>query len=658
MYFSTSSSSNLPAWYYLKGPRFGGESPLPFCQFSPPVRQNQHFTKLKLKPRKNYRCKFKMPQLLLPIKKARVRTSSNQSNMGTCFSNLKSGKSENAIVRVQQGLLEGFRVKTAKGDLCDVFHGIPYAEPPVGELRFQKPQPPKAWEGIRKCNKYPNRSIHKEMPWDKALPSANQSEDCLYLNVFAPKIREDKKYPVLFYIHGGGYVMDSAERYTAKNICKLLVSREIIVVTFHYRLGFLGFLSTGDDVCPGNYGLFDMLEAMRWVHANISSFGGDPENITLSGQSAGAAAADLLSFSPLTKGLFKRKIVMGGNSYCHWATTSNHDIREYCKKWAKRLGWKPQLNYANKREESVDIFNFFNGLPTSKLGMTMFFSNTIFKECQLPLAPVIDGEILPHDLKVLRETQEHVPSLVGGGEYEALLFCAIGLLRGTEKEINSAIDVLSRKNRLSRSKIEAMTEKVYGDSPALRADSKARKMFFVQLISDIFANYGNYRFMRDCQQRGVECYGYSFDHQSKQMWGWLQHVVPFTGGTHTSELSYLFDCNYMSAPLGMNKTDKVVSGMTADYFTNFVKFGTPNGPNSQLPKWERISPDDEHMKLISIKPEPEMKTTVYGYRMQNFEDHLGMLYEEKDKSPFSPRGNFKPSIVSSGSDNSLHIMVN
>lgn len=160
--------------------------------------------------------------------------------------------------------------------------------------------------------------------------------------------------------------MDSAERYTAKNICKLLVSREIIVVTFHYRLGFLGFLSTGDDVCPGNYGLFDMLEAMRWVHANISSFGGDPENITLSGQSAGAAAAGLLSFSPLTKGLFKRKIVMGGNSYCHWATTSNHHIREYCKKWAKRLGWKPQLNYANKREESVDIFNFFYGLPTSK----------------------------------------------------------------------------------------------------------------------------------------------------------------------------------------------------------------------------------------------------------------------------------------------------
>lgn len=180
-----------------------------------------------------------------------------------------------------------------------------------------------------------------------------------------------QKYPVLFYIHGGGYVMDSAERYTAKNICRLLVSRDIIVVTCHYRLGFLGFLSTGDDVCPGNFGLWDMLEAMRWIHANIASFGGDPDNITLSGQSAGAAAADLLSFSPLAKGLFKRKIVMGGNSYCHWAATNKQDIREYCKKWGKRLGWKPKVNYATKRDESVDLFNFFKGLPTSKWVMTI-----------------------------------------------------------------------------------------------------------------------------------------------------------------------------------------------------------------------------------------------------------------------------------------------
>ncbi|CAI2353962.1 unnamed protein product [Caenorhabditis sp. 36 PRJEB53466] len=631
-----------------EGPRIGEHPPLSYYHFGPVPRTE----KLHLKQRKkNSKIKFKMPQLLMKKRSARVRTSSNPSNMGSCFSTFKTGREDNKIVRVQQGLLEGYRVSNPDGKPCDVFLGIPFAEPPVGRLRFQKPQPPLAWDGIRKCTKYPNRSIHKEMPWDKALPRANQSEDCLYLNVFAPQIKEDKKYPVLFYIHGGGYMMDSAERYTPKNICRLLVSREIIVVTCHYRLGFLGFLSTGDDVCPGNFGLYDMLEALRWTHSNISSFGGDPDAITLSGQSAGAAAADLLSFSPLAKGLFKQKIVMGGNSYCHWAATSKQDIREYCKKWGQRLGWKPKAEYASKREESTDLFNFFKGLPTSKLGVTMFFSKTIFKECKLPLAPVVDGHILPHSLKILRETQEHVPSLVGGGEYEALLFCAIGLLRGSEKEINDAIDVLAKKSGLARAKIEAMTEKVYGDSPVLRANGKARKRFYVDLISDVFANYGNYRFMRDAQQRGVDCYGYSFDHQSKQMWGWLQHVVPFTGGTHTSELSYLFDCNYMSAPLGMNKMDKVVSEMTAEYWTNFVKFGTPNGPGSQLPIWEPISKGDDRMRLFSLKPAPEMKSTLYGDRMQRYEEHLGIMYEEKSSAPISP-------IISAGSDNSLHILVN
>ncbi|CAB3396876.1 unnamed protein product [Caenorhabditis bovis] len=581
----------------------------------------------------------KMPKLLRLNRRrsARVRTS---SNMGVCVSQFKAPNNEKTIVRVEQGLLEGEMLKTPSGVRCDVFLGVPYAKPPIGELRFKKPVPPESWQGVRKCNKYPNRSIHKEMPWDKALPSAPMSEDCLYLNVFAPRVREDKKYPVLFYVHGGGWMMDSAERYTAKNICRLLVSREIIVVTMHYRLGFLGFLCTGDEASPGNYGMFDVLEALKWTHANISSFGGDPANITISGQSAGSASADLLSISPLARGLFKNKIVMGGNSFCHWAVTKKADIREYCKKNARRLGWKPQSSYPSKIDESHDLVNFFKQLPASKLGSTMFFCKTFFGECQLPLAPVIDGDLLPKNLKALRAEAPSVPTIVGGGEYESLLFCAIGLLRGTEKEIDNAISVLCKKSGLSRAKVEEITHKLYGDSAAVRASSKLRKRFYVEMLSDIFANYGNYRYMKESREKAADCYAYSFDHQSKQLWGWLQHVVPFTGGTHTSDVSYLFDCNYMAAPLGMNKKDKAISEMTADYFTNFVKFGTPNALDAndshQLATWEPIAKNGDKLEQFCIKIEPEMKAKQYIDRMERLEECLSAIYEAENEDEKCP----------------------
>ncbi|CAJ0571354.1 unnamed protein product, partial [Mesorhabditis spiculigera] len=123
-------------------------------------------------------------------------------------------------VETQNGSVQGRRIQLKNGIQCDMFQGIPYAQPPVGELRFRKPQPAKRWEGVLKCTRYRNRSLQSDMFWEKLTQSASCSEDCLYLNVFAPAVDGEKTYPVLFYIHGGGFVMDSPARLVPKKLCK------------------------------------------------------------------------------------------------------------------------------------------------------------------------------------------------------------------------------------------------------------------------------------------------------------------------------------------------------------------------------------------------------------------------------------------------------
>ncbi|GMT08732.1 hypothetical protein PFISCL1PPCAC_29, partial [Pristionchus fissidentatus] len=149
---------------------------------------------------------------------------------------------------VDEGVIEGF-VQSINDHNCDVYLGVPYAAPPLGELRFKKPVRHPGWKGVRKCKRYGARSIQKDMFWDKVLIQTPQSEDCLHLNIFAPKREEGKTYPVLFYIHGGGFMMDSTAKYGYKEVCEQLITKDVIVVMIQYRLGFLGFFSLGSSSC-------------------------------------------------------------------------------------------------------------------------------------------------------------------------------------------------------------------------------------------------------------------------------------------------------------------------------------------------------------------------------------------------------------------------
>ncbi|CAG4935239.1 unnamed protein product [Parnassius apollo] len=255
-------------------------------------------------------------------------------------------------VRVAEGVLEGEFVESDIGGKYYSFKGIPYAEPPVGDLRFKAPQPTKSWKGVRSAKEFGPICMQYDMFTNKILDG---SEDCLYLNVYSPDITPKNPLPVMFWIHGGGFLSGSGndDLYGPE----FLVRHGVILVTINYRLEVLGFLCLDTEDVPGNAGMKDQVAALRWVKKNIISFGGDPDNITIFGESAGAGCVSSHLISPMSKGLFRRAIVQSGSSKCWWALTTNP--RERARLLARKMGLDS--------DDDKELYNFFKSQPTEQL---------------------------------------------------------------------------------------------------------------------------------------------------------------------------------------------------------------------------------------------------------------------------------------------------
>ncbi|XP_077524779.1 acetylcholinesterase-1-like [Amblyomma americanum] len=229
------------------------------------------------------------------------------------------GESERPRVRTKYGLVEGIR-QNAGSEKVDSFLGIPYATPPVGELRFEKPLPAKPWKGAFNATIRPTPCMQSDFPLyeDIVLDYTHSSEDCLYYNVWRPTRSCpndtdtcDAKLPVMVFIHGGGFQFGDSSLFVY-DLSNLAVSTNIITVSFNYRLNFFGFLTTETADLPGNMGMWDQVLFLQWVKENIAYFGGDPDEVTVAGHSAGGVSAGMLAASPVTRGLFKRIIVQSG----------------------------------------------------------------------------------------------------------------------------------------------------------------------------------------------------------------------------------------------------------------------------------------------------------------------------------------------------------
>ncbi|KAF8371303.1 hypothetical protein PRIPAC_77732 [Pristionchus pacificus] len=283
------------------------------------------------------------------------------------------------IVTTSHGNVQGRRLVNAGDRQVDAFQGIPFAAPPIGELRFKvgrlfvpefdtrsKPQPPSPWDGVRETKKFASRNIQVPFP---GLPEdelhGEMSEDCLYLNVFTPCWEAPEGgFPVMVFIHGGAFVFGEASSYGDIGICENIVSRGIVFVTIQYRLGYLGFLSTGDSVCPGNIALWDQTEALRWVQSNIGAFGGSKHNVTLLGQSAGSASVDLLHLSPHSTNLFHKEICMAGTAECRSSTRS-------CALKHGRAEHPESGDFGRDR-----LFNKLREIPAEKFAVSLFEAPT------------------------------------------------------------------------------------------------------------------------------------------------------------------------------------------------------------------------------------------------------------------------------------------
>ncbi|CAG9787650.1 unnamed protein product [Diatraea saccharalis] len=255
-------------------------------------------------------------------------------------------------VKVTEGILEGELVNNDLAGKFYSFKGIPYAAPPLGDLRFKAPQPPKSWQGVRSAiNHGPQCPQYNVIT--KQVEAG--SEDCLYLNVYTPNLKPSVPLPVMIWIHGGSFSCGNGNDDVYGP--EFLIRHGVILVTINYRLEVLGFLCLDTEDVPGNAGIKDQVAAMRWVKNNISNFGGDPNNVTLFGQSAGGACITYHCVSPMTKGLFKRAIAQSGTMANWW--TQSYKPRDRAIALAKRLGCTS--------EDDKELYKFFMEQPWENL---------------------------------------------------------------------------------------------------------------------------------------------------------------------------------------------------------------------------------------------------------------------------------------------------
>lgn len=463
-------------------------------------------------------------------------------------------------VRVDAGTLSG--IHNAKAGL-DEFMGIPFAAPPVGRLRWKPPQPVAAWRGARKADHFGPRCMQRGV---FPVRSDGMSEDCLYLNVWTPAGSAGKKLPVLVYFHGGGADGDGSEpRYDGASLAR----RGIVTVTVNYRVNVFGFLALPELAkeshhhTAGNYGLLDQVAALRWIHRNIASFGGNPGEVTIGGESFGSISVSMLMASPLSKGLVQRAIGESGAS----------------------LGNRvpPPLALAEKRGEAFESHVGAHSLvqlrtiPASKL-----LKATGDKDVG-GFGPVIDGWFLPRSPKAIYEAgdQAHIPLLVGSNSQEGYYTALLNGKPPTPSNYREVMESAAAKQHLGKYVAEAL--KLYpGHTEAeVKASGTA-------LVGDGFIAFSTWRWMHLQRKTGAPVYYYYFTKgRPARRDG---KAGPDAGARHSSEIEYALGNLPTNDLYAWTAVDYKVSATMEGYFANFIKTGEPNGAG--LPHWPTVTSKD------------------------------------------------------------------
>ncbi|XP_052585222.1 carboxylesterase 4A isoform X1 [Peromyscus californicus insignis] len=503
------------------------------------------------------------------------------------------------LVVTKHGILQG--KQTHVGNITvQVFLGVPFSRPPVGARRFAPPEPPQPWNGIRDATTYPPSCLQETwgqitsiyLNTRKRYKWLHFSEDCLYLNVYAPVLASgDPLLPVMVWFPGGAFLVGSASTYEGSE----LAAREKVVLVFlQYRLGILGFFSTGDSQARGNWGMLDQVAALHWVQENIEAFGGDPDSVTLFGQSAGAMSVSGLLMSPLAQGLFHRAISQSGTAILKSFIT--HDPLKAAKKVAHMAG----CNHNNTRI-MVECLRALSGDEVMHVSKRMSFFHANFKKDPKDivwfLSPVVDGVVFPEDPVVLLTHGQvtPVPYLLGVNNVEFewalpfLMKLQITRHMMNKKYFTKLLWSFSTLLNITKEQIPLVVKEYLNDA-ANKHDWTTFRNRVIDLVGDATFVYSTLQAARYHRDAGFPVYLYEFKHHAPS--GII--VKPrHDGADHGDELSYIFGSPFSKG--SSTNEEKELSLQMMKYWANFARTGDPN--HRKLPYWPRFDEDEKYLQL-------------------------------------------------------------
>jgi carboxylesterase type B len=369
-----------------------------------------------------------------------------------------------------------------------------------------------------------------------------------------------------------------------------LCTRDVIVCVIQYRLGMLGFLSTGTEECPGNFGLWDQLEAFKWIKHNIAEFGGDPENITAFGQSAGGASIDLLTLSPYGNGLISRIIMMGGNGAGDWAIVEPTRTVGAAELWARKLGWKGESGDHN------DLLSFLRLQPAEKLRIPLFGKSAFNREKKgLDFCPVIDGDLLPKPISDLRKEAPKITAIVGTTDYEALLFVALGRAQADVRSIEKALSIHIPTEIPNSEELRQEAHDLYLSGVNLNSREEVARSF-VRLYSDTLMNNCTAKYCEEMVTAGHEVYLYNMTYFNKDAFGLFGYRMPFIAATHCYEIRFIFGKGLFSK-FRPNSDDLIMLNTMTTTWTNFAKYSKPLVDINNNERWLPLTCDTLYTHL-------------------------------------------------------------
>jgi len=479
------------------------------------------------------------------------------------------------IISTNKGKIRGVQKSN-----CDCFLGIPYVKAPIGDLRFSEPQPMDTWENIKDASEFGH--IAPQNHQDDPPIGQIEDEDCLYLNIWTPKA-DNKARPVMVWIHDGAFFIGSGSR-PRTNGERLAVYGNVVVVSFNYRIGALGFLNL--PFIPPNLGILDQIAALKWIQGNIEKFGGDPSNITIFGESAGGMSVAILLTLPATRGLFHKAIIESG------ATTPRDFIPERVRKGSEEF-----ISKLHIEKGSIDTLR---EVPLKKiLRVQQKIAGSLLDAKQNPFWPFVDGKIIPDQpLEIIRKGKaSKIPLIIGYNEDE-LGFISNLLDQVDEKRKEVIIGMVKtqiHKIGINKKNLEKLIKTykkelsvVYPNKPFKYWDAiLSDAMFRIQIIRQLEAHA--------LHQSNI--YSYIFTYES-----------PLSGSAlHTFEIPFVFGnidtTDMVNGAIEFNQRTEQISKIIMDTWITFARTGNPN--HDGLPEWPSYDTNKRATMILGVNPKIE-----------------------------------------------------